>query len=547
MRRAVWPLPNVVIAAAIIYSVSGCTGPRDYLRNGFKVGPNPCVSGANTSSHWIDAADRRVCEDFADVSRWWSVFQDPTLDRLIAEASSQNLSLREAGYRVLEARAQLGIAQGNIFPQSQNVSGGYQRAAASEVANGAPGITSQFFDQWAFGFNLSWELDFWGRFRRAIAAAEHSLDASCANYDDVLVTLLGDVASNYIQVRTLQHRIELARTNIELQSRIFEVAEKRMKTGARNALDAHQARSDLTNTKSQIPQLRIALRQACNRLCILLGTPPRDLEQELGSGPIPTAPSEVVIGIPVELLRRRPDVRRAEHEAAAQAEQIGIAEADLYPMFGINGTFGYQAMNFPELFSSKAITGNIGPVFQWNILNYGRIRNNMRLQDARFQRLLTVYQNTVLRASAEVEDGLVTFLRAQERAQLLDESVSSAQQADEVISKEYGAGKAGVDFNRVALIEQNLVQRQDLQAQSHGEIAQGLIQVYRALGGGWQTSQAEAATPVAPLPPDAKPQETMPAPPSDALSLPIRRPLTHSAARRSDSDAMLSKRDSSRT
>jgi NodT family efflux transporter outer membrane factor (OMF) lipoprotein len=394
--------------------------------------------------------------------------------------------------------------------------GGYQRAAASEAANGAPGITNQFFDQWGFGFNLTWELDLWGRLRRAIASAEDTLDASCANYNDVLVTLLGDVASNYVQIRTIEQRIELVRANVDLQDRILGIAEKYREAGRKNALDTHQARSNLAQTEAQVPQLRLNLRHACDRLCILLGTPPRDLELELGHAPIPSAPGVVVIGIPAELLSRRPDVRRAQHEAESQGEQIGIAEAEMYPMFAINGAIGNQATNVPDLWTSGALTGNIGPTFQWNILNYNRIRNNVRVQDARFQRLITVYQNTVLRANAEVEDGLAEFLRAQERAKFLDESVNSAQQAVEVVERDYQGGAS--DFNRVALIEQNLVQQQDLQAQSHGEIAQGLIHVYRALGGGWQTTGVSDATPVAPRPTDFQPAPvTAPLPPPSEM------------------------------
>ena len=511
MGRAVCVRVNLLIAIAILVAVGGCTSPRDYIKNGFKVGPSPGVPEGSTASHWIDDADVRVHEDCAELGQWWTVFQDPTLDRLIANASSQNLTLREAGFRVLEARTQLWIAQGNLFPQTQTAFGSYQRGASSEAANTAPGIASQFFDQWNFGFGLAWELDFWGRFRRAIASAENSVEASCANYDDVLVTLLGDVATNYVQVRTLQQRIQLMRENVDLQDRILNIADKRFKAGRKNELDLHQARSNQTQTQSQIPQLQIALRQACNRLCVLLGMPPSDLEKELGPGPIPTAPSVVAIGIPAELLRRRPDVRRAERLALAQGERIGMAEAELYPAFFISGTLGWQAENLPELFTSSGLNSSVGPAFQWNILNYGRIRNNMRLQDAKFWTLVTSYQNTVLRANAEVEDGLVAFLRAQERAKLLDTSVASSQRAVDIVVKEYQGGAS--DFNRLTLIEQNLVQQQDLQAQAHGEIAQGLIQVYRALGGGWQVGATAAQPmPVAPMPKTTIPNESIPMP-----------------------------------
>jgi NodT family efflux transporter outer membrane factor (OMF) lipoprotein len=514
---------------------TGCTSPVDYVKNGFKVGPNPCVPQGSTATNWIDDADVRVQKESVDLNRWWEVFQDPNLNGLIVAASKQNLSLREACFRVLESRAQLGIARGEIFPQSQQMGGGYQRWAISENAGSAPGFSQQFFDQWNFGFNLSWELDFWGRLRRAVTAAERTLDASCANYDDVLVTLLGDVASNYVQLRTLQDRIRLATENVKLQGDIVHAAERRFKVGSirARAVDAPQARSVLAQTEAQIPQLNMELRQACDRLCVLMGVPPADLERQLGFAPIPTAPTAVAVGIPADLLRRRPDVRRAQHEALAQGERIGIAEAELYPAFFINGTLGYSAENLPQMFESSSFTGTVGPAFQWNILNYNRIRNNVRMQDARFQALVAAYQNTVLRANAEVEDGLAMFLRAQERARALDKSVGSTREAVDIGFKEFNAGK--VDYNQVALIEQNKVQQEDLQAISHGEIAQGLIRVYRALGGGWQwaptlvaqagevefvTPQGSSAAPVAPMPPSDTSAAPLPPTPHAAKEIP---------------------------
>jgi len=522
----------VLTVAAIAIAISGCTTPLEYLHNGFKVGPKAGVPCAPTATHWIDAEDVRVQQSGTDLCRWWTVFHDPTLDGLVAHATSQNLTLREAGFRILEARAQLGIASGSLFPQTQQAFGGYQREAASLLSGDSNAFPQQFFNQWAFGFNLSWEIDFWGRFRRAVTAAEDTLGASCANYGNVLVTLQSDVAANYVLVRTLQQRIEYVRENVELQQKVLDIADRRMKAGAKSASAAHQARSTVEQTEAQTPQLRVAVRQACNRICVLLGMPPSDLEKELGPGVIPTVPAVVVVGIPAELLRRRPDVRRAELLAAAQGQQIGIAEADLYPAFAIDGTLGWQSENLSQLFNSKALTGNVGPVFQWNILNYGRIRNNMLAQDAKFKALVMTYQETVLRADAEVEDGLTAFLNAQERAQLLDASVADSQQAVDVVTREYQGGAA--NFDQLALIEQNLVVQQDLQAQAHGEIVQGLIQVYRALGGGWgeccqasggseQVVSAEAETVPAEsvaIPPEPISPATMPAPKSHRASKP---------------------------
>ena len=273
------------------------------------------------------------------------------------------------------------------------------------------GAGGDFFDQWDWGFSLAWELDFWGRFRRAVQAADARLNASVEDYDGVLVTLLGDVANNYVIVRTDQERIRLLQQNIAIQQAILTVGEDRLRIGQTTSVNVEQLRSNLLQNEAQVEQLHVGVRQAANRLCILMGIPPQELAEQLGNLPIPLAPADIAIGIPADLVRRRPDVRRAERLVAAQAEQIGIAEAELYPAIFVSGTLGYQARQFPDLFSSNAFNGSVGPSFQWNILNYGRLLNNIRLQDATLQEAIAAYQQTVLSASAEVEDGVVTFLR----------------------------------------------------------------------------------------------------------------------------------------
>jgi NodT family efflux transporter outer membrane factor (OMF) lipoprotein len=514
---------NCLFACLTILAVflCGCTSVRDYVHNGFKVGPNYAKPAAAVSPNWIDASDQRVRNDSDDLCKWWTVFKDSALDSLICCAYRQNLTLREAGMRVLEARAQLAIATGTIFPQSQYMSGDYTRGVFSRKTAGqsTSAITKPFFDQWDFGFTLNWELDTWGRFRRAIESNSDTLDASVEDYDDILVTLLSDIATNYVQLRTLQKRIEVAQSNVELQRTTLEITDARYRAGTTSELDVYQARSTLEQTQAQIPELEIALRQANNQICILLGIPPEELQAKLGLGPIPTAPPEVAIGIPADLLRRRPDVRRAERQAAAQCAQIGIAEADFYPSFSIDGTIGYSAERLNNLFEPDALKGNVGPSFQWKILNYGRILNNVHLQDAKFQELAIAYQNAVLTADQEVENGLVTYLRAQERTKFQAASVDDAEKAVKIALAQYKAGT--VDFTRVTQVEQTLVQQQDTLMQSLGEIATGLIQVYKALGGGWQIRLTGCEP--GPLPPQGEakpPTEDIPVP----NPLPVPRP-----------------------
>ena len=377
------------------------------------------------------------------------------------------------------------IDTGNLFPQTQTATGSYTNNALSrEDANPLSSGVRRFYGQWNYGFNLSWELDFWGRLRRAIESDAANLDASVENYDDVLVTLLGDVATNYVAYRTAEQRIKYANENVALQRKTLVIVEGKRKAGIVGELDVVQARSTLEQTEAAIPELEIAQRQAANQLCILLGIPPQDLQARLGLGSIPTTPAEVAVGIPADLLRRRPDVRRAERQAAAQSAQIGIAEAQFYPSIAINGTLGYSAQNFRDLFQEQALTGNVGPSFTWNIFNYGRLLNNKRLQEARFHELLTTYRNTVLSADQDVENGLVTFLRAQQRTKSQAASVADAKRAVDIVLAQYEAGTT--DLTRVTLLQQNLVPLEDTLAQAQGEIATGLIQVYRALGGGWE-------------------------------------------------------------
>jgi len=475
----------------ILAASSGCTTLHEYIENHFKVGPQYATPPAPVAKDWIDANDKRVRTDADDLAKWWTVFNDPVLNDLICFAYRQNLTLRQVGFRILQARAQLAIDQGYLLPQTQRMFGDYTRNALSlETANShiisplGPVTLQQFYSQWDLGFNLGWEIDFWGRFRRAVEADSANLDASVANYDDALVTLLADVASNYVQLRTLQERIKLTNKNIELQRDTVRLAEAAFKAGTVDEVGLDQLRSTLAQTESQIPELEISLRQTNDQLCTLLGVSPEDLQPKLGDGSIPTAPPEVAIGIPADLLRRRPDVRRAERQAAAQCAEIGVAESDFYPHVAINGAIGYSADRFKDLFRSQALNGNIGPSFQWNILNYGRILNNVRLQDAKFQELVAAYQNTVLSANRDVEDGLVTFLRAQQRTKALAESVATADKAVKFLQLQKKIGTANA--SQVDLLEQNKVVREDTYAQARGEIALGLIQVYRALGGGWQ-------------------------------------------------------------
>ncbi|MBN1393490.1 MAG: TolC family protein [Pirellulales bacterium] len=488
-----------VLLLVAFCTAGGCVSPGEYFRNGLKVGPNYCPPRADTAEDWIDAADGRISDAPADLDRWWSIFADPRLDDLIETAVRQNLTLREAGCRVLQARAARAVAAGNLFPQRQDASATGARNAASAAAANSHAITERFYDQWDAGFNLSWELDFWGRFRRAIEAADADLDASVADYDQTLVTLLADIASTYVEVRTLQKRIELIRENVKLQRETYTIADARFRGGQVSELDVDQAAGTLAQTEAVIPRLELQLREASNRLCVLLGVPPADLQALLGSGPIPAAPAEAVVGIPADLLRRRPDLRRAERLIQAQSARVGVATAELYPHIGIGGTLDYRAERIDDLFTPRAFGGGIGPTFRWDILNYGRLLNDIRLQDARLAERIVAYQNLALKANAEAENGIARFLRGCQRTHWLEKSVIASQKATKIAVAQYKGGI--IDFNWVAIVEQNLVDQQELLAQAQGDMTLGLVDTYRALGGGWQTDFNSSVAGVERLPP----------------------------------------------
>ena len=490
-RQVRRPIGRCLLLAAVLLC-GGCTHLKQWLHNGFKVGPDYGRPAAPVADQWIDLNDSRVISESqgVDDSTWWTVFGDPAIDNLVQTSYAQNLPLRVAGLRVLEARAQRAIAAGLMFPQFQEAFAAYQRIQLSNRGNNTGlGVPLRAFDFWVTGFNLGWEVDVWGKFRRNLESADGNLDASIENYDDILVCLVAETAATYVEIRAFQQRIEYARANVVTQEGSLRIATSRFENGAVSELDVTQARSNLGQTQALIPVLELGLRDANNRLCVLLGLPPYDLTLELGEAPIPQAPPQVVVGIPAELLRRRPDVREAERRVATQSAQIGVATADLFPAFSINGSLNWQASKFSQMFTSAANAGFIGPSFNWDILNYGRIVNNIRVQDARFQQLAVQYQQTVLSANAEVETAITSFLKSQEEVAALQFSVIATERSVELALTQYREG--AIDFNRVFNLQSTLVEQQDQLAAAQANVATSLIRVYKALGGGWQLRLAD--------------------------------------------------------
>jgi len=480
----------VLLLVLALLAVAGCAIGPDFQR------PKTAVS-----ANWQEIADPRVSRSSATYRGWWKAFNDPALDQLIERAYRENLSLRQAGVRVLQARAQLGIAVGEIFPQTQQAIGSVQYNRTSDrgaLAAAAQGRSVAYW-QSEIGAQASWELDFWGRIRRNIESADASLLSTLADYDNTLVTLTADVANAYITIRTAEERIRIARENVETQQESLKIAEARLAWGTATQLDVDQAKTTLLNTLATIPSLETQLRQARDALSVLLGMPPSDLSDLLqGPSAIPASPRDVIVGIPADLLRRRPDVRRAELQAAAQSAQIGVAKADLLPAFSLVGNLVFLSTDLgkfklSDMFRWGSRQVQIGPTVQWNILNYGQITNDIRVQDASFQQQLIAYQNVVLSAQQDVEDNLVAFLRAQDRADLLGQSVVSAKSAVAIAVLRYREGVT--DFTTVLTAQQALLSQQDSLATTVGSIATSLVGTYRALGGGWEVREGEDLVP----------------------------------------------------
>jgi len=348
------------------------------LPGGCLVGPDFKSPSAPVAEQWLEAHDPAVRTRHQQYQNWWTVFHDPTLDGLIALAYGQNLTLVAAGTRVLQARAALGVAIGEFYPQSQQATSSiiYLRPSHADPTAAPQSLISDFWRA-SLGAAVNWELDFWGKFRRGIEAADASYLASIASYDDVLVTLLGDVATSYIDIRTLETQIAIARDNIVKQKKALAIARDRYKGGVATMLDVYQAQNVLGQTEAAVPQLTAQLDQGKDAPAVLLGMPPSRLDALLlGPKAIPVPPLNVAVGIPADLVRRRPDIRAAELAAMAQSAEIGIAKADLFPAFSLLGRFGTVSANIggsklSALFMGKGITFAFGPSFEWNILNYG--------------------------------------------------------------------------------------------------------------------------------------------------------------------------------
>lgn len=477
---------RVALVFVLGSSASSCT-----------VGPDYVPPAPPTQDAWSRALTTASGGDAHALDAWWTQFHDPVLDELVALALANNRDLRAALWRIEAARAQLGIARGEWFPAIDGT-GSYSRVRPSEHALGtpepAPGTDSIDVDDGNFttiGLDASWELDVFGRIRRAVESADASLAASIEDERDVRVVLLADVAALYFEIRTLERRIVLATQNADSQSSTLGLTQRRLDVGMAPSLDVAQAEANLASTRSEIPALTEARELARFQLAVLLGEEPAKLRDCSHTEFAPLlAPDALAVPPPAELLRRRPDVRAAERRLAAQIARIGVAEADLYPRFSLTGSYGYESTDGSKTLTSDSRTFAIGPSFRWNLFDGGRIRNAIAAERAFAEEATALYENVVLRALAEGESALASVELERKRMVELETAAGAGARAVQAVRTLYEGGLT--DFQNVLDAERTLFQAQDRHAASQGRVAQNLVRLYRALGGGWSPRAAIA-------------------------------------------------------
>ena len=474
--------------------VSSCTVGPDY---------EPPDLTTTVPDRWHTAVETEMAADTTDLEMWWLSFNDPPLTDLIRRAEFGNLDLQAAVGRVAEARAIRGIAKGGYWPDialggaysyqklSENgIQGGAAAAPPDGEEGGGNPLLEDPIDAWIFGLDLSWEIDLFGRIRRTVEASDAQLQASVEDYRDVLVTLYAEVGSAYVDARTFQARLDFATQNVEAQQYSLELTRDRFEAGLTSALDVAQAEQNLAQTESTIPLLRIGLEASLNRLAVLLGEAPGELHDELSAySGLPGPDDKVAYGIPADLLRRRPDIRRAERLLASQTARIGIATADLYPTLSLGGTVGLEALEFEDLGDGGSLFWSIVPQISWPIFTGGKIRNRIRAEEARTAQALAAYEQTVLLALEEVQNSLVAYGQEKLRRDRLLEAVEASQRAVNLVETQYLSGLT--NFQNFLDAQRSLFRQQDELAESAGQVVNNLITLNKSLGGGWSPARAE--------------------------------------------------------
>jgi len=479
---------------------------------------------------------------------WWTRLNDPLLDELIARARPGNRDVYAALARIKQSTAQARISAAPLLPFLDS-RGSFENTLLSRSAPlFIPGaFPSHPFDKWNAGLDVSWESNLFGRVSRNIEAAEAENDAAIEQYRDVMVCLNANVAKSYVTLRTLQARKRIALENVELQRQSVELAQGRVEAELVPELDVHQAELNLARTSAEIPTLEAAIQQRMNVLALLLGVFPGSLHDELSLlGPIPK-PAPLSAGLPLNMVRQRPDIRGAERAVAAQTARVGVAVTDLYPRFFVGGSVFVEAQHFSDLASTDSIGYGLGPSFQWKLFNSGQVLNNIARVDAAVEEAIARYEQTMLNAFQEVETALAAYREEKLRRNELQNAAEAAAKAVQNVNDLYATGKT--DFQNVLITQQSLVQTQNQLAASEGQVVINLIVLYKALGGGWREEDHHLphsprlgggfAEPLMPhedvpaereLPSPARPRTTGNAIPRDVTSTPRRHDQKPNAA-----------------
>ncbi|MBN1422379.1 MAG: efflux transporter outer membrane subunit [Planctomycetes bacterium] len=460
---------------------------------GCAVGPDFVPPETTVPANWHARIENGLAAEETDpgtLAEWWTTLGDPDLSRLMERAVAGNLDLKRARSRIREARARRGLARSGFFPMFDAAASATFSRTSKEPETGG----GRSREVYAAGLDAGWELDIFGGVRRSVEAAEADLQATEEDLRDVLVSLLAETALSFVDVRAYQARIAAAEASLAAQDQTYQLTLWRCQAGLDDELAVRQARYNLENTRSQVPALRAGLEETLNGIAILLGEAPGRIHRELAKpGPIPVPPPKVAVGVPADVVRRRPDVRRAERELAAQTARVGVAEADLYPRLTLSGSIGVEALKFSDL-STSPVTASGGPRLSWAIFNPA-VRPNIEIQSALQEQALIAYEATVLGSLEEVENALVAYSQERSRRDALGSATQAAQEAAELAQDKYQAGLA--DFTSVLDAERSLLSFQDQLIQSDATVTAAVIRLYKALGGGWTSLALAEASPEA--------------------------------------------------
>ena len=467
---------RLMMASALAFCVAGCM-----------VGPNYQPPRApNVPPAWAGVTEQRAAApsvatpSSTRVTAWWRTFDDPRLTTLVDEALTANFDVQLAAARLRQARAARGIAAGGLWP-TLDASASYQRARSSVGSASAP----QEQNVYQTGFDAAWELDLFGGIRRNVEAANATIQAAQAGLHDAQVSLTAEVALNYVQLRGFQQQIVIAQQNLQAQQHTADLTRQRLQAGFVSRLDVANAEAQVATTRAQIPGLETSARQAIYALSVLLARPPADLLHELAdTQPLPVTPPVIPVGLPSDLLRRRPDIRQAEAQVHAATAQIGVATADLFPKFSLTGAVSWQSNLLQNWFSKANSSSSLGPTMQWAIFQGGSVVSNIHVQEALRDQSFLTYQKTVLTAFQDVENALIAFANEWEHRQPLTDAVTANRQAVSLATLLYTEGQT--DFLSLLDAQRSLYASEDALVQSTSTTATDLIALYKALGGGWE-------------------------------------------------------------